>query len=275
MAYANIQSRAMPFPARYVADLIAYRHLSLNLVASDIRARFRRSALGVLWAVLQPLGFSLMIALVWGTLMGAENYWQFALYVFSGFLVWEYFATVVSVSQDALIQAEGYIKQTRIPFLAFQVRIPLGSMVILFFGLIGLVVLQTALGRTPPLGPHLFLVPAFFLMLLVFALPLAIIMSILGTLYRDTKHISQLAIQGLFFISPVMLGREVLARPELQWLTYLNPVISLIGLFREPMIYGEGWTANELTIILAWTAGLWLIAIAMSIKVGRRIIFAL
>src|SRR5579871_5700577 len=132
MSYANYHSRKMPAPLRYVADLFRYRHLCWNLVGSDLRARFRRSYLGILWAIIQPLAYSLVIAWAWGAIFHAPNYWSFAVYVFSGMLVWEYFNSTLIVSLDGLISAIGYLRQSRIPFFVFQLRVPLTAAVIFF-----------------------------------------------------------------------------------------------------------------------------------------------
>lgn len=275
MAYVNIRERSSPFLIRYLGDLLTYRHLALSLVGSDLRSRFRRSQVGILWAIIQPLAFSMMIALVWGSLFKSESYWDFAVYVFSGMIVWEYFTSVVSVSQDALINSEGYLKQTRIPFFIFQIRTPLTSMVIFLLGVAGLVILVTVLGKLPPLGEYLLLIPAFPIVLLMFAIPLATIMSITATQFRDMKYISQILIQAMFFVSPVMIGREILARPELEFLAYLNPMVPLIGLFRAPIIDGVIWGQTELITMVAWIFGLWVLAIYMSVRAGRRLIFAI
>src|SRR3990167_8054423 len=95
MSYVNVQDRRLPFVVRYLVDLITYRHLCWNLVASSLRARFRRTKLGILWAIVQPLAFALLIAAVWGSLHKSATYWEFALYVFSGMIVWEFFSNVV------------------------------------------------------------------------------------------------------------------------------------------------------------------------------------
>ncbi|MEQ1785263.1 MAG: hypothetical protein ABMA14_28290, partial [Hyphomonadaceae bacterium] len=68
MSYVNVQDRRLPFVLRYLGDLMTYRHLCWNLVTSDLRSRFRRTQLGVLWAVIQPLVMALLIAAVWGAL---------------------------------------------------------------------------------------------------------------------------------------------------------------------------------------------------------------
>lgn len=275
MTYVNIRQRQMPFVIRYVGDLLAYRHLAFSLVGSDLRSRFRRSQVGILWAIIQPLAFSMMIALVWGSVFNTDSYWQFAVYVFSGMIVWEYFTSVVSVSQDALINAEGYLKQTRVPFFIFQVRTPLTSMVVFLLGVVGLQILILTLEELPPIGEHVFLIPVFPVVLLLFAIPLATILSIASTQFRDIKYISQILVQALFFVSPVMIGREILARPELEFLAYLNPMVPLIGLFRAPIIDGAMWGQTELFTMVAWIFGLWVLAIYMSVRAGRRLIFAI
>lgn len=275
MAYTNINTSQTSPGLRYVEDIIAFRHLCWNLVASDLRSRFRRSYVGILWAVIQPLAFALMIAAVWGAVMGMPNYLQYAIYVFSGLIVWDYVGTVIGISQDSLINAEGYLKQTRIPFLIFQVRTPFSAAIIFLCGFAGLIVLMVALGQFPSLGFHLILLPIFAALLLLFGIPLAVIMSLLGTLYRDVKYISQIAMQGLFFISPVMLDRGVFERPELQFLKYANPAYALLDLFRAPMLHGVGWSISSFLSLLVWIAALWAIAGMMAAKVGRRIVFAL
>ena len=275
MAYVNIRERRLPFVVRYISDLFVYRHLAWNLVASDLRARFRRSKLGVLWAVIQPLAFSLTIALVWGSLFKSESYWDFAIYVFSGMIVWEYFASVAIVSQDALTNAEGYLKQTRVPFFIFQIRTPLTSMVIFLLGTAGLFVLLASLQKLPAFDEHLLVIPLFPLVLLLFGIPLGTIMSIAATQFRDIKYVSQILIQALFFVSPVMLGREILERPELSFLNYANPMVPIINLFRAPIIDGEFWDKTEAITLLIWIVGLWVMAMVVAIRAGRRLVFAL
>lgn len=275
MTYANIRSRKLPFMLQYMMELATFRHLAGNLVASDLRARFRRSYLGILWAIIQPLSFSLLIAAVWGGLFQQQSYWDFALYVFSGMIVWEMFANTVNLSQDALQGAAGYLKQTRVPFLIFQVRQPLTSAVILIFGILGFFGMAAVLDKIPPPGLHLLLIPAFILIYLAFCIPIAIVMSVVGTLYRDVKHISMIAVQGMFFVSPVMLDRKILDAPGLELLEVANPMVSVLDLFRDPALHGRLWDARDLALVGVWIAAMWLMALIASARAGRKLIFAL
>ncbi len=275
MTYANIRTRRLPFPVRYLMDLATFRHLCWNLVGSDLRSRFRRSYLGILWAIIQPLAFALVIAAVWGALRGAEDYWTFAAYVFSGMVVWECFANVFIGAQDALPRAQGYLKQTRVPFLIFQIRVPLLGMVLLLFGILGLYGFLTFLQQVPPPGYHLLLIPAFIVAFFLFTVPTAILMSIVGLHFRDVRHASTVLIQGLFFLSPVMLPRESLDVPQLTFLQFANPMIPVLDMFRDPVLYGQYWNETDVVTLAAWIGGLWIVALAVSMKVGRRLVFAL
>jgi lipopolysaccharide transport system permease protein len=273
MSYVNVQDHRLPFAIRYFADLISYRHLCFNLVSSDLRSRFRRTRLGILWAVAQPLIFALMLALVWGSLMKVPNYWEFTLYVFTGQVVFEMFSTAVIGGQDSLTSAAGYLKQARIPFLIFQVRIVLTSAVILFFGTVGVFAFSLAVGAFPPVGLHLLLVPAFFGIYVVFLTPIAMLMSVTGLQFRDVKHIAGLGVQGLFLMSPVMMPRDLFV--QLPYFEYLNPLVPVLDLYRAPILHGALWSAQSVTIVSVWIVGLWAAAIISSVSAGRRLVYAL
>ncbi len=275
MAYSNYRDREWPFIITYAIDLARYRHLLWNLVGSDLRGRFRRSRLGILWGVIQPMCFAIVLAAVWGAVFKAPDYISFMITVLSGLIMWEYFTTPMIVGLNALMNAGGYIKQSRIPFVVFQARVPLTATVMFLFGLLGLVLVMTATQRLPPLSIAYLQLPAFLLLMPLIMLPLTIIFSILGTKYRDTQYIIGLLIQALFFVSPVMLPRETLDLPHLHWLVYANPAVSVIDMFRDTIVYGKLWSFQTLTVFGAWTAGLWMVALLLSGKFGRRIVFAI
>lgn len=275
MSYSNYQSRKVPGFVRYLADLMRFRHLCWNLVGSDLRSRFRRSRLGILWAVIQPLAFSLLIAWTWGTIFRSTGYWEFAVYVFSGMLVWEYLGNTLNGSMDSLASSVGYLRQARIPFFVFQARVPLSGLIIYLAGFSGLLIMIGALQMYPPPGLHLLLVAAFPLLLVSLFLPLAIIFSIIGTKYRDLRHIVQIGLQALFFVSPVMFDRSIFMEDRLAILQYANPLVAVLDMLRGPLLEGRMWSNQELIIVGAWGAGIWVVAIFAAARSGRKLVFAL
>ena len=172
------------------------------------------------------------------------------------------------------MSAGGFLKQARIPFFIFQARVVLTACVIFICATLGVFAFQLITGQVPPLGPHLALLGAFLPMMILFLLPLSVIMSIIGTLFRDVKHIAGLAVQAMMFMSPVILPREVLEAPHLQAMQYINPMVPLLDMFRAPILYGNYWLMQDVLVVLIWTAALWALAIIMSINVGRKLVFA-
>ena len=275
MSYSNYQSRRVPGFVRYLADLMRFRHLCWNLVGSDLRARFRRSKLGILWAVIQPLSFALLIAWAWGAIFQAQGYWEYAVYVFAGILVWEYISNTINGSMDALTGAVGYLRQARVPFFVFQARGPLSGIVVFLAGFVGLLILVAALQKFPAPGPHLVLIAAYPLVLVAIFLPLAVVFSVLGAKFRDLRHIVQIALQALFFVSPIMIERSIFSSDRLTILQYANPMVPLLDMLRGPLLEGRMWTTQEMTIVSLWGAAFWTLALLVGIRAGRKIVYAL
>ncbi len=275
MAYVNLTESRFPLWMQYAVDLARFRHLCWNLVASDIRARFRRSRIGILWAVVQPLSFALILAYVYGSLFKVESYWIFAVYVFSGMILWEFFTNCINVGMDSLLNAQGYLKQARIPFFIFQLRVPLAAIVIHLAGLGGMLLMMAALGLLPPIGENLLLVPAFLVVMLAFGTGLTVLFSTIGTQFRDARYVVGIALQGLLFLSPVFLDRNFMDSSHVWLLKYINPFVAFSEMFRGPLLYGAMWSSEDMIIMSCWIGGVWVLALAFSLKFGRRIVYSL
>lgn len=275
MSYKNFRNNEQSFIIDYLNRLGKFKSLGLNLVASDLRTRFRRSYLGILWAVIQPMTYALIIGYVWKNIFGAESYLEFALFLYSGLIVWEFFATTASVSLDTFKNSEGYLKQGRIPLLIFQVRVPLSALTISLLSLIGLFVFQYATGQPPTLGLHTGLLIPYFIVLILFGAPIAIIMSIVGSIFRDAQYIVGLGIQALFFLSPVIIQRQLLEQQNLLFLKYANPMVPLIYMFRDITTDAQIFNLADFKIVIFWIIGLWICALLMTARYGRRAVFLL
>ena len=275
MSYTNQIQRGQKFEdTDFLKEIWRYRDLCMNLVGADLRARFRRSRIGVVWAGIQPLAFALLVSLVWSVVF-EQSLAGFSVYVLSGMIVWEYVSNTVTASQDSFITAEGYLKQGRIPLLVFQLRTPITGMVTFLIGYLVLIALLFVLKQTPPVGLHTLLALAYLPLILAFVTPLACIFAILGTLMRDMRHAMLIVLNAVFFLSPIIVLRSYLESESLLFLQYANPLIPLLDMFRAPVLDGQAWSLLSFQIVIVWIVGLWLLAIIMSKKVGRKIVFAL
>jgi lipopolysaccharide transport system permease protein len=258
----------------YFATLYRYRHLFMNMVSADMRARFRRRYLGVFWAMLQPIGFALVIAYVWHLLFHHELAY-FALHVMSGLIVWEFFTASITRGLHALEHGKGYLRQARLPLFLLQARVPCAEAISFLFALAGFFILQIAFGNAPPLAPSLLLLIPFVLIVIVIGVPLSIIFSILGAQLRDLQHITSMALRALFFCSPILAERERFDRPGLEFMSWANPVMPLMDLFRDPAVNGTWWDPYDLLVIAIWCVVLWAIALAMAATQGRHIVYSI
>jgi ABC-type polysaccharide/polyol phosphate export permease len=109
----------------------------------------------------------------------------------------------------------------------------------------------------------------------MFMIPLCLLFSIVGTNFRDARYIISIALQGLMFISPIMLTRDILNAPSLQFLRYVNPLAPMLYMFRDPLLYGRLWNATDVIVLTVWIAVLWAIAGIASLRAGRRLVFAI
>ncbi|MEQ1784715.1 MAG: ABC transporter permease, partial [Hyphomonadaceae bacterium] len=175
----------------------------------------------------------------------------------------------------ALVHAAGFVKQARIPFFIFQLRIMLSAVVMFFFALIGVFLFAVASGQPPAFGSNLLLIPAYVVVAVLFCVPITIIMSIVGALFRDVGHISVLIERAIFLLSPVMLPREILDQPQLKFLEFVNPIVPFLDMFRDPVMYGKLWDPQDVVVMSIWIVGLWGIALTTAISSGRRVVFAI
>jgi lipopolysaccharide transport system permease protein len=257
---------------RYVAEVWGYRHLIWSLVLSDLQSRYRRSVLGLAWAVLQPIILSALLAYVFSLFFG-QPFKPFFIFVLTGFVIWDAVVMSITAGLTALENAGGFLMQARIPLLVFQLRIALGAIINFGFGLIAVAFGAISVGSLPETVLPLLMIFPYALLLLLLLTPLTIVFSILGIRYRDANHIVPIALQLVFLTAPIIIPREAFEQPQLAMIQYLNPVVPLLDVFRAPILHGEWAKVDDLLLVLLWGLGLWTIALISARLSTRRIMF--
>lgn len=267
--YYARQSQQSPF-AGWLEPL-RFRYLLIHLVASDVRSRYRRTSLGILWAVVWPILFSTIFSVV------AVNIFHtplgiYVAYVVTGFTVWDFLAGAINGGTVSLTQAEGYLRQARLPYVLFPIRTVSYLAVNFMFGSIAcaLVILLVVPGAA---GPTWAWWPVCFAMAFLFAVPLAAISAVANLKFRDYSYGISLVVFLLWYLSPALIAREIYEKPNLKPFTDVNPLASMIDLFRDPLLNRLPPQSHDLVIVAVYTAGLWVIA-GLWMKVeGRRLIY--
>lgn len=272
--YERIHRANTPFALRYLADVWRYRYLASNLISSDLRSRFRRSAIGPLWAIIQPMGYTFVVSYVLSVVIG-QDFQSFWLYLISGWLIWDVIAGGATGGIHALTSGVGYLRQARIPLFIFQFRVAMGGFVTLFFAFIAMLVVMVITQQPPAWGPQLTLIAPLLVLLFLFVMPMTIIFSLLATSFRDLPYILPILVQLGFLSSPVMLPREAFQQRQLAALEFINPAVSFLDMFRDPVLYGRWWDRTDVLLVGGWISAVWIIALLMAASNGRQVVYRL
>lgn len=248
----------------YLKGIWQARYFWVHLALSDLRSRWRRSFFGIFWSILQPLGMTLLLALVLSKIFNS-NIYTYAPYILSGIIVWECITACVTGGALSFVQADAYIKQYKHPLAIYTLRTVLTSLVVLAFG--GSVLLVWSIIVLPQnFGLSWLAILSVFPSLLLLLWPLSTLLAYVGSRFRDIPHATGLIMQALYFISPVYFEEKIFRQGGLDFLVDYNPIHHLLQIIRRPLLEGRWPTfENYLALIIAA-----LIITALAFLVGRR-----
>lgn len=248
----------------YLKQVWAARYFWWNLAMSDLRSRWRRSFFGVLWSILQPLGLTALLALVFSRLFHADI-GAYAPYILSGVIFWEFVGASLTNGALCFVQAEPYIKQCKHPLAIYPLRIVLGAMVVMMMGAVPLVI--WALVTMPQnFGLCWIAVLSFVPLAALTAWPLSTLMAYTGVRFRDLPHAMGLILQALWFVSPVYFEESLFRRGGLGLLVDVNPIYHFLQLLRAPLLQGAWPTAANYAVVVLTL----LLAMLLAALVGKN-----
>ena len=221
----------------YFSEIWRLRYFWLALVRIDLRNRYRRSVIGIGWSLLQPIAMTAVLCVVFSRWMPMPMR-EFAPYLLTGLTFWGFITAVVMQGCHCFLQGESYIRQHPAPLAIYPLRTTLGAgfHFLLGFGIATVFVwCMQGFGNLPAL---LSLVPTF-LLLFVIGWSLAVCMGVANVMFQDSQHLIEVAMQILFYMTPILYPVSVLGQGRLGRLVGLNPLTSLLELIREPLLYGN------------------------------------
>lgn len=219
----------------FVEELYLSRNVLYQLVAQQLILRYRRTALGYFWTLINPLLMMTVMAIVFSALFKADLK-TFAVFLFAGMVPWNFFSAVVTQSGTAFINNEGLIKKIYLPKALFPVSVASALLIDSLFSFIALFVIIIVLGGT--ISWALLFLPMSYFFLFVFAIGFGLVMSVATVFFRDLQYVMTIVMQALFFLTPILYKPDALAG-KVRWLIELNPVTPFISLFRAPLIDGN------------------------------------
>lgn len=239
-------------------EIYAYREMLRNLVAKELRARYKGSVLGFLWTFFNPLLMLIVYSMVFSFVMRAqiENY---AMFLFVALLPWNYLSASVLQGATSLVQNGALIKKIYFPREVLPLSIVLTNLVNYLLSLF--ILIPALLAFKIKLTAALLALPAVLLVQTMLVASLAFLVAVANVYFRDLEHIVGILMTVWFFLTPVLYPVDLIP-PEARPFFNLNPATPLMEAYRAIFFYGHwpDWVAlGKLAVALSvlMVASLW------------------
>jgi len=242
LAERAVQADPPPSRRSAVGDLLRYRQLVGMLVVRELKVRYKRSVLGMLWTMLNPLLLMAVYAVVFATIMRSPQK-NFAIFLLSGLLPWLFFSTAVLQGLTSILTNQELIRKVRLPQAVFPLSVVGSNLVNFTLSLVPLLFLMALLGQ--PFTPALLFIPVGMLVLAIFTSGVTLLFSTFTVFFRDVRHLTEVLLQMLLYLSPVLYDLQILGQRSEWWFRAfrlflrLNPLSYLLPLLRDPVYYGR------------------------------------
>ena len=258
----------------YIRRIYKVRFFLAHLVRWDIKYKFRGSVLGLIWSILQPLLLTAIIASVFSFIFNQEIK-EYAPYILSGVLVWDVISSAVITSGSSFMRAETYIRQFCHPMIIYPLR---SSMVMIINFLLAStsLILWVLVVYPENVIIGILSLPLTAIIYFTIAFSISVFAAHLNVRFRDYPYIMALAMQLLWYLSPVFFKEEMFLANELLHATFLvNPITHALLLVREPFLNGCFAGLVSYFYIIALSCLLFTIAWSVNQKAEKNVIYYL
>jgi lipopolysaccharide transport system permease protein len=231
-------------------DLWVYRELLYFLTWRDVKIRYKQTAIGILWAILQPVLTTAVFTILFSTVprFNTENI-PYPLFALSGLMIWLFVHTSVTMASGSFISNTNLVTKVYFPRLIVPIAAALAGLFDLLFSLAILIVLMAYYGTVP--GWQIALAPVFLLAATVVTLALGTLFSALNVRFRDVKFALPFLLQVWMIASPVFYPLSII--PEKWRLVFaLNPLAGILDGFRSAL-FGTSFDWRIIGVSLAST----------------------
>jgi lipopolysaccharide transport system permease protein len=246
--------------ASQLGELWQYRELLYFLVWRDVKVRYKQTALGAAWAVLQPFMTMVVFSVFFGYLakMPSDGI-PYPVFAYCALLPWSLFAHALTESSNSLVNNQGLITKVYFPRLIVPIAPLFVGLVDFGIAFVVLLFLMAYYGLVP--GPAIFLLPFFIFLAMATALAVGIWLSALNVQYRDVRYTIPFLTQLWLFATPVVYPSSLLPEP---WRTLygLNPMAGVVEGFRWVLLGRTGapgllLVVSILAVLVLLVGGLW------------------
>lgn len=201
-----------------IRALIHFRDLLYQLVRRDIITRYKRSVLGILWTMLNPLGTMIVLSIVFSQVFNLKG--AYPAYIIANFVAWNFFAQTTQFSLNATLWGSSLFQKIYLPRTSFVISTTGTGLVNLLFALVPLTLIF--LVTRVPIRLSILLLPAAILLLAIFALGISLLLSTLAVFFPDVNEIYPVLLTAWMYLTPIIYPESLLANNRIgYWILIL------------------------------------------------------
>jgi ABC-type polysaccharide/polyol phosphate export permease len=226
-----------------------YRHLVGELIARDLKVRYKRSVLGVAWSMLSPLLSMVALTIAFSALL-KQQIANYPAYFLAGSVFWTFFSQATSHAASLTADASEIARRVYVPRSVFVAAAVGGALVNLLYTLVPLFLIIAATGH--PIHATWLFLPVSIVVGILFTAGVGLVIFTMASRFVDVKETYLVVLSTWFFLTPIVYTPAVLA-PKYRLFVRLNPLTYLVEMFRAP-IY-DGWLPGRNTFLFSLLAG--------------------
>ncbi len=227
-------------------EWITFRFVLLMLIIRDIKLRYKQTALGIVWVIIQPLMTSILLTLIFGNwLQISSDGVPYMLFAFCGLIPWLIFSQSVQRASSSLINEMHLVQKIYFPRIFLPIAGTLGVILdlILMLFVLGILMIIYSI----PITWHILFLPLAILLTFLFSSAFNIFFSILSAYYRDFKHIVPFTLQFWMYATPLAYSLSNVPQ-KWQFIFSINPLTGIVELFRWSLLGTPGFPKLSMTI---------------------------
>ena len=256
------------WPVIHSRRFIYLRDLLSELLIREMRLRYERSALGLVWSIINPLSQMLIYTFLFRVVfrLDIKNYPAF---VFTGTLVWNWFHNGLEMTTNAITNNRELIRQPGFPLAVLPVSTVIIPLVDLLAAL-PVLFLFLIIGSKWPTSAVLVL-PVLVVIQFIMTLGLGYILASSNVIFRDTQHLLRVFLNLLFFLTPIFYDSSMVPQ-SLQFFYRMNPMVHLVNAYRMILLEGTVPDWRPLLILCLFFSGVTWLGWTIFIRASHRFV---
>ena len=220
-----------------IKTLFKYKDLIMELVRRDLRLKYRRSFLGYLWSVLNPLMIMIVLTIVFTHLLG-KGIENFTVYLLTGRMMYDFLKNSTTNAMKSVTGNAALLKKVYVPKYIFTLAKVTSCMVDMVLSLGALFIVMVVTRAS--FHPHILLIPIVVVQIYLFCCGLGFFLAQLNVFFRDMEHIYNAVLTAWLYLTPIMYSIDILPSKALVFaIKALNPLYYYVAQFRDLVYYGR------------------------------------